>query len=147
MLRIPVANMVACGLVEWALFFLLWLLFEDQTNLYELLFGAGAALLAAIGTELIRRQPFARFRPRVFWIGPPAFGTEASAYISKTIKVTLEHWKGAVFVDSTAFNESKPLPLRKPHFGDDDARKWARFAFSRIEPELKAPPRQADGPP
>ena len=68
MLRIPVANMVACGLVEWALFFLLWLLFEDQTNFYELLFGAGAALLAATGTELIRRQPFASFRPRVFWI-------------------------------------------------------------------------------
>src|SRR3989440_3334765 len=67
-LRTPAANIALFGLVEWALFFLLWLLFEDQTNFYELLFGAGAALLAAIGTELIRRQPFASFRPRVFWI-------------------------------------------------------------------------------
>src|SRR5438105_4400164 len=68
MLRIPVANMVACGLVEWALFSLLWLFFENQTNFYEFLFGAGAALLAAIGTELIRRQPFADLRPRLLWI-------------------------------------------------------------------------------
>src|SRR5437868_11445362 len=68
MVRIPVANMVACGLVEWAFFFLLWLLFENQTNFYELLFGAGTALLAAIGTELIRHQPFADLRPRLFWI-------------------------------------------------------------------------------
>ena len=67
-LRIPAWNIALFGLVEWALFFLLWLLFENQTNFYELLFGAGSALLATIGTELIRRQPFASFHPRVFWI-------------------------------------------------------------------------------
>src|SRR2546423_5753119 len=67
-LRTPAANIALFGLVEWALFFLLWLLFENQTNFYELLFGAGAAVLAAIGTELIRRQPFASFRPRLVWI-------------------------------------------------------------------------------
>ena len=67
-LRIPAWNIAIFGLVEWALFFLLWLLFENQTNFYELLFGAGSALLATIGTELIRRQPFASFRPRLMWI-------------------------------------------------------------------------------
>jgi len=67
-LRIPAWNIALFGLVEWALLFLLWLLFENQTNFYELLFGAGSALFATIGTELIRRQPFASFCPRVVWI-------------------------------------------------------------------------------
>jgi multisubunit Na+/H+ antiporter MnhE subunit len=56
------------GLVEWLVFFWLWVLFENQTNFYELLFGAGAAVLAAVGTEIIRIHHLASFRPRLIWI-------------------------------------------------------------------------------
>lgn len=76
--------------------------------------------------------------PRVFWIGPPAFGKEAGFYISKTIKETLEtSWKGAVFIDSTKLNAEKPLNIKKPHFGDEEAKRWAHHAFTRIASELR----------
>jgi len=74
--------------------------------------------------------------PRVFWIGPPSFGGLASGYISKSIKSALERWDGATFIDSTAFNEKTPLPLRTPHFRDGQARQWADYAFDRISPAL-----------
>ena len=76
--------------------------------------------------------------PRVFWIGPPAFGKEAGFYISKTIKETLDtSWKGALFIDSTKLNADKPLNIKKPHFGDEEAKKWAEHAFAHIAPELR----------
>lgn len=55
-------------LAEWAAFFGLWLLFENQTNFYELLFGAGAAVLGVVGTEIARRHQLASFQPRLKWV-------------------------------------------------------------------------------
>jgi hypothetical protein len=51
------------------LFLLLWLLFVNTTDLYELLIGGGVAALAATGSEIARGQAFARFAPRLSWAG------------------------------------------------------------------------------
>lgn len=64
----PLLRSVFFGLAEWILFFLLWLLFVNTTDFYELLIGAGSALLAAIATEVVRACPFARFKPSLYWI-------------------------------------------------------------------------------
>jgi hypothetical protein len=86
--------------------------------------------------RLCRAPSIGRACPRVFWVGPPAFGAQAGVYISKTIRSVVEGHDGAMFIDSTVFNEQKPLPLRKPHFGDDEGRRWAEFAFTQIASEL-----------
>jgi multisubunit Na+/H+ antiporter MnhE subunit len=50
------------------LFLLLWLLFVNTTDFYELLIGGGVAALAATASELTREQAFARFAPRLSWL-------------------------------------------------------------------------------
>jgi multisubunit Na+/H+ antiporter MnhE subunit len=62
------AAYLALLVAEWSIFFSLWLLFENQTNFYELLFGAGAAFLGVIGTEVARLHQMASFRPRLTWV-------------------------------------------------------------------------------
>ena len=50
------------------LFLLLWLLFVNTTDLYELLIGSGVAIIAATASEVTREQAFARFAPRLAWV-------------------------------------------------------------------------------
>ncbi len=67
-LRKFVAQHLGFLLLYWMAGFLAWLLFTDTFKLWELLFGAAAALLGAIGTEAVRSADVVRFRPRLRWI-------------------------------------------------------------------------------
>jgi hypothetical protein len=79
-------------------------------------------------------QHLMRDRPkrRVFWIGPPAVGADRSAARVTSIRAALEKFPGAMFIDSTTFNAKAPLPADNPHFGLDDARRWAETTFAKM---------------
>jgi hypothetical protein len=59
---------VVFWLVYWASSFCLWLLFVNTTRPHELWVGAIAGVLGATGAETVRAEPFAAFRPRLFWL-------------------------------------------------------------------------------
>jgi multisubunit Na+/H+ antiporter MnhE subunit len=59
---------VAIALTTWALLFGVWMLLVDNDTLPELLAGAGAAALAAVGSELVRAQRIAQVRVRLSWL-------------------------------------------------------------------------------
>lgn len=52
----------------WGVGFCLWLLFVNTTKPHELWMGTISACFGASAAELMRGQPFAKFRPRVGWI-------------------------------------------------------------------------------
>jgi hypothetical protein len=98
--------------------------------------------LAETCEELLRRLSADRTggprRRRVFWIGPPAFGSSVQAIV-QTLEAVVERHPDARFIDSTPFNERAPLPASNPHFGPDDARAWARYVFARMQPVVGGP--------
>jgi multisubunit Na+/H+ antiporter MnhE subunit len=108
--------------LEFAAFFGLWLLFENQTNYYELLIGTGAALFGAIGTEIARRHHMARFRPRLRWVLEawrlPWYVLEGCAVI---IWVLIKH----PFASEKSVLRSLPFDS-----GDDGAASAARRALA-----------------
>ncbi|HEX5431970.1 MAG TPA: hypothetical protein VFW83_08395, partial [Bryobacteraceae bacterium] len=61
--------MIRC-LTGWALFFVLWLLFADSTQGYELLVGAGVAALAVAGTEAARIKQHVTGELHIRWLIP-----------------------------------------------------------------------------
>jgi hypothetical protein len=97
-------------------------------------------------------QRLVRDRPtrRVFWIGPPAIGPDrrgtANEAVVTSLRATLEKHADATFIDSTTFNASHPLPPDNPHFGPEEARRWADVAFAQIGPKLIAARDAADRP-
>lgn len=52
----------------WAASFCLWLLFVNTTKIHELLMAAFASVLAASACETVRNEPFAGFRPTLWWL-------------------------------------------------------------------------------
>lgn len=50
----------------WLLF--LWMLFAASTSRWEWVAGAGGAVLALTGSEIVRAQPFAHFEPHAAWL-------------------------------------------------------------------------------
>ena len=87
---------------------------------------------AAFLERVVRDRP----RRRVFWIGPPAVGSDRGAPRVASLRAAVHEVPGAVFVDSTPFNASAPLPRDNPHFGPDDARRWADVVFAQLAPQL-----------
>src|ERR1700739_2645832 len=57
-------------LVWWVLLMSLWVMLDDSLATDELLAGAGAAALAALGAELATYQAATRFRMRIRWLVP-----------------------------------------------------------------------------
>ena len=55
-------------LLYWIAGFLAWVLFTATLQLWELLFGAAAAVFVAIGAEVARSAGAAEFRPKLSWI-------------------------------------------------------------------------------
>jgi multisubunit Na+/H+ antiporter MnhE subunit len=55
-------------LLQWIVLFVLWLWFVDSTAPHELLAGAIAAALGAVGSELARTEARPRFGPHVRWL-------------------------------------------------------------------------------
>ena len=66
----PAAARVGVWLVWWVLLMSLWVMLDDSLATDELLAGAGAAALAALGAELAGYQAATRFRMRVRWLVP-----------------------------------------------------------------------------
>jgi multisubunit Na+/H+ antiporter MnhE subunit len=52
----------------WVLAFCLWLLLVNTTNIHELWMGAIASVFAAAAAEVVRAQPLADFRPKLWWV-------------------------------------------------------------------------------
>ena len=55
-------------LFYWIISFCLWLLFVNTTKIHELWMGAIASIFCATAAETVRHQPFAGFRPRLWWL-------------------------------------------------------------------------------
>lgn len=55
-------------LAYWMLGFGIWLLFVNTIRLHELWMAGVASAAAATSCEIVRSQPFARFRPKVGWL-------------------------------------------------------------------------------
>lgn len=68
---------------------------------------------------------------RVFWIGPPAVGADRSEALVASLKAAIGKFPSATFIDSTSFNATT-LPPDNPHFGPNDARRWADVSFTRM---------------
>ena len=54
--------------IYWALSFCVWLLFVNTTRIHELWMAGLASALTATACETVRAQPFASFRPRLWWL-------------------------------------------------------------------------------
>lgn len=54
--------------IYWASSFCLWLLFVNTTKIHELWMAALASVLAASACEIVRNEPFASFRPTLWWL-------------------------------------------------------------------------------
>ncbi len=67
-LRQFVAQHLGFFLLYWAAGFLLWLVFTDTFDTWELLFGAASSFLTALGGEAARSADVARFRPKLSFI-------------------------------------------------------------------------------
>jgi hypothetical protein len=52
----------------WVAGFGIWLLFVNTTLIHELWMAGLCSALAATACEVVRTQPFASFRPRVWWV-------------------------------------------------------------------------------
>lgn len=61
-------NRIWYWLAEVAVLYIFWLLCVDTTAASEMSVGAGAAVLAATGAEIVRGLDFARFHPRSEWL-------------------------------------------------------------------------------
>ncbi len=66
--RQSVAQHLGPFLLYWLAGFLAWLLFTDSFKIWELLFGAAAACLTAMGAESARSAGVGEFRPKLSWI-------------------------------------------------------------------------------
>lgn len=92
------------------------------------------ALVARIVRSV--RSVDGRPKRRLVWIGPPAVGKDRGAPTVASLRACVEKVGGAVFVDSTVFNAAHPLPRENPHFGPDEAARWADAAFARAAPAI-----------
>lgn len=111
-----------------------------------------AVVVVALGTNRPKEPAaasYARFMDRltqgdrarrVLWVGPPAFGRDSAAQITRVIRSAVEGRAGATFVDSTSFNALAPLPAENPHFGPVDATRWADVTYARLAPSLERAP-------
>ncbi len=52
----------------WIAGFCLWLLFVNTTRVHELWMAGLAATISATACEVVRAQPFAGFRPKLWWL-------------------------------------------------------------------------------
>jgi multisubunit Na+/H+ antiporter MnhE subunit len=57
------ARSIGIALATWAVLMALWLLLVDLTNIPELVTGAVCALIATVGSELVRSHGLVRSRP------------------------------------------------------------------------------------
>ena len=58
----------AFWLLYWSASFCTWLLFVNTAKSHELWMAAATSVIAATAAEIVREQPFAAFRPRLFWL-------------------------------------------------------------------------------
>jgi hypothetical protein len=61
-------SIAAFWIAEFAILFGVYLLFASSLDRMEIFFGFGIAALAATGTEVVRAQNLAEFRPRLMWL-------------------------------------------------------------------------------
>ena len=66
----PPAARIGAWLIWWVLLMSLWIMLDDSLATDELLAGAGAAALAALGAEVASYQAATRFRMRIGWLIP-----------------------------------------------------------------------------
>ena len=110
------------ALGTWALLFGVWMLLVDTDTLPELLAGAGAAALAAAGSELVRAQKIAQVRVRFRWL---ARAWRPFARIPLDVGVVI--W--ALLRPRTVRGEFRALRFRAPGEDPDDS---GRRAFAAV---------------
>lgn len=95
------------------------------------------------GESLLRRLVRDRVR-QIVWIGPPAIGPDRSEALVASLEAAVHRFPSATFIDSRRFNDAAPLPPANPHFGPDDARRWADVTFTQMrfrDDDAGVPPR------
>lgn len=83
------------------------------------------------GEALLKRLVRERGRS-VLWVGPPAIGADRSEALVASLRAAVGRFASASFIDSTRFNAGAPLPPDNPHFGPNDARRWADVVFAQM---------------
>ncbi len=67
-MKVSPYKLAAFFIAHWLVMMGLWVLYTSTATLYELLIGAGAAVLAAFATALVQEKQFAKFAPNPKWL-------------------------------------------------------------------------------
>ncbi len=121
-MKVSPYKLVAFFIVHWIVMMGLWVLYTSTAKFYELLVGAGAAVLAVIGTAVVQEKQFAKFAPRPKWLLYIAFMPWYA--IKDTLIVFLAAFKYAARKKSDGY-----LLAVNFEAGGDDARSSARRAL------------------
>ncbi len=114
-----VLNAVKNSAVEYVILFGLWMLFVSMTKPQEIIAGAVAALIAAVGDAVIKTAGFAKFKPKAEWLLLILWETWYALDGTWAIMIAL--------LKRIAGKKSEAeLVAVTVHAGGDDAESWAR---------------------
>ena len=121
-MKVSPYKIVIFFVVHWIVMMGLWVLYTSTATLYELLVGALASVLAAIGTAIVQEKQFAKFSPQPKWLLYFAFMPWYAA--KDTMIVFLAAFKYAARKKSDGYLLAVDFDA-----GGDDARSSARRAL------------------